>query len=264
MMIPFLYGKRSITTAIDMKANSSSNSVAIRLAALVTLGYLVCAGGESTNALSKYEMQLNLANPKMIYGEATNFIRGDVNAGLSAGGILRPLLTSLRVGIDARNSGNSNGLIILSGTPLAVLCPADLYVFSALESPHWIWVGVPPFNESVMLSMTDSNNVQVPMTPNGLALGRPLALRQKTTWSHWGGNNRHPWFIAPYWLLTIGTRQEKYAGPRHFIVDPTQYFAINSPGSYELTITVRLYIVDTNTYLKPITLPPVTVPVRVK
>lgn len=54
------------------------------------------------------------------------------------------------------------------------------------------------------------------------------------------------------------------ANPRMSDLDPTRYFRIKQPGLYRLTVTQRIYIVDTNTYLKAITLPPVTVAVRVE
>jgi hypothetical protein len=47
-------------------------------------------------------------------------------------------------------------------------------------------------------------------------------------------------------------------------LDPTKYFKITKQGLYKLTVTQRLYVMDTNTYLKAITLPPVSVKVRVE
>ena len=47
-------------------------------------------------------------------------------------------------------------------------------------------------------------------------------------------------------------------------LNPARYFIIEKPGLYKLTVIQRLYVADTNSYLKTITLPPVTVDVRVE
>ena len=226
-----------------------------------------------TNQPPSAEMEFNQANPKMIWSETTNFITG--NPFSSAGNILIPMSTSLSLGFNARD-----GLIILTGKPLKVSSPPSyLYVFT---HSHRVFAGVPPFNQSVILSMTDSNGISLPKTVKGLDLGQPLTLKPKTDWFLWAGNNRNPWLIdfntAPHQLITLGnyswhTNSEQIANsPGNkwnvwwlgHVIEPAEYFSIKVPGLYKLTIAVRLYVVNTNTYLKPITLPPVTVPVRVE
>ena len=47
-------------------------------------------------------------------------------------------------------------------------------------------------------------------------------------------------------------------------LDPTAYFVLEEPGLYRLTIAQRLYVADTNSCVKAITLPPVAVNVSVQ
>lgn len=239
-----------------MKSNSFTNLVIIAIFA--TVGNLTCIAMGS-NEVTNAAMELMRANPKIVWGETTNFVTGNIYTNFIVKP-LKPLPTSLRAGIDARD-----GVIILSGQPLKVSNPAGFHVFTdSIQA----WAGIPPFNESVILSMTDSNGMPVPKTVKGLALGQALTLKPETRWMTWDMNNRNPWFkiysTADFELMKIGTGQEKYASPGYFVVNPTQYFSIKTPGLYKLTVTLRLYVVDTNTYLKSITLPPVTVPVRLE
>jgi hypothetical protein len=145
------------------------------------------------------------------------------------------------------------------------MLPTVLYLFTDATD---LWIGIPPFNESVIVSMTDSNGVPVPKTPKGSALGQPLTLKPETTLFRWGGNNRNPWVKvysnAPCQVMTIGTGLEKELGPRYLLLDPAQYFSIEHPGLYKLTVTLRLYVVETNNFLKPITVPPVAVDLRIE
>lgn len=221
---------------------------------------VVCAGlsnaianNGNTNYESSAEAKFRRAKPRMIWGQTTNFIGGE------PGNNLMPLSLSLRAGVDARE-----GVVVLSGQPLKTLNYATLNVFT--DSPQ-VWVGVPPFHESVILSMTGSNGVAVPKTAKGASLGQPLTLKPATTWFRWAGNRRNPWFkvysTEGSIEMIILADQEKYATHGFFVVDPTEYFSIKNPGLYQLTVTLRLYVVDTNAYLKPITLPPVTVPMHV-
>jgi hypothetical protein len=200
------------------------------------------------------------ANPKMAWGKVTNLVIGDTGFSGLVPKTLTPLTASLRAGINARD-----GVVVVSGQPLKVQRPTELLLFT--ESTQ-VWLGLPPFNESGIVSMTDSNGIPVPKTPKGLALGQPLKLMPQTTWIRWGGNNRNPWVkifrTASREIMTIGSGMEKLSSTGYLVLDPTQYFSIEKPGLYKLTVSLRLYAVDTNTFLKPITLPPVSVDVRVE
>lgn len=247
-----------------MKPDSVKASlVVIALAIFAAIGNLTGSATDS-NGVPNAETVFNRANPKMIWGETTNFVTGDPFS--SSGNTLKSLPTSLRVGLDVRD-----GAIILSGQPLRVSSPPEyLYVFTRSIR---VWAGVPPFNQAVILSMTDSNSVPVPKTAKGLALGQSPTLKPETMWIHWGMNNRNPWLevfnTAPCSIMTFGrytwhTNNERNVRWLGRAIEPTEYFSIKNPGLYKLIVTLRLYVVDTNTYLKPITLPPVTVPVRVE
>lgn len=236
---------------------SFPNLVVFAFVVMSSLTSFISHGAESTNQLNSAEATFNRANPKMIWAGATNFIGG--NPFSPGGNTLAPLSLSLRAGLDVKD-----GVIVLSGKPFKILYPADIHIFTdSLQA----WVGVPPFNQSVILSMSDSNNVPLSKTAKGDSLGQPLTLKPKTTWFDWTANNRNPSFKvfreASYELMTIGVPQN-VTGQYFKLDDPAEYFLIKSPGLYRLTIAFRLYVVDTNAYLKPLTLPPLVVPVRVE
>lgn len=241
-----------------MKSTSLTVATLLTVAAFTILGDISGEARDITNIIGSLEDQLEAAYPKMVFGGTTNFVRGDVNDHIVAHA-LKPLATSIRAEIGAKD-----GIIHLSGQPLKVVKPAHLYVVRASRSPHWIWVGVPPFKQSVNLSMTNAGGLPVERTTEGADLGQPLTLQTGTAWIKWGGNNRNPWFVVPHELIKFASGLEKNASGNYFVVDPTRYFSIKAPGVYKMTVTLRLYVVGTNTYLRPITLPPVTVPVRVE
>ena len=243
-----------------MKISSSiTSSAVIVLAMSAEIGSFI-SRAEDTNGAPNDATNFMRANPKMAWGEKTNVVVGDTGFSGGIGNTLTPLTVELWAGIDARD-----GVIVLSGQPSKVVRPTDLHLFTGATQ---VWIGIPPFNESVTASMTDSNGAPVPKTVKGLALGQPLTLKPETTWTRWGGNNRNPWAkvynIASRQVLTIGTGLEKLTSSGYLVLDPGQYFSIQNPGIYKLTVTLRLYVVETNMFLKPITLPPVSVDVRVQ
>lgn len=220
----------------------------------------VACGTVETNQFRTAAEEWMKANPNVLWGGRTNVVIGDLAS--SGGNTLKPLPTSLWAGVNAKN-----GEIVFSDQPMQVLSPATVGVFT--PATKVLRPCLPPLDQSVILSMSDSNSVPVPKTANGLALGQPLTLKPKTTFFQWAGNNRNPWLAclntADYDVMTIGTSKRKTIwGGQDFVLDPVQYFRITNCGLYKLTITLRLYVVDTNTYLKLITLPPVTVPIRVE
>jgi hypothetical protein len=120
--------------------------------------------------------------------------------------------------------------------------------------------------------MTDTNGIPVPKTTLGLAFWQPLALKPNTGWRRFMINNHARIGLSPKgvkeipFLDLIGSHlpltPENMA--EAWELNPARYFLLEKPGLYKLTVTQRLYIADTNTYLKVITLPPVTVGVRVE
>ena len=193
-----------------MSLNTFRRSVIFMSAILAATGRLLSSAAES-NSVPRDEVVFSRANPAMIWGDKTNFVTGDPFS--SNGTNLVPLAVTLRAGVNVKN-----GVIVLSGEPLRVLDPADINIFT--DSTQ-VWLGVPPFNESVSVFMSDSNNLPVPQTPKGLAVGQPLMLEPGTTWFHWSLNNRNPWFrvfdTASYELMTIKTVEVRWtpsAGPK--------------------------------------------------
>lgn len=112
MMIHFLYGQMFITM---IEITYLRNTMMTKRLMLILGGLLACRGSELTNRITDDQQRYTISNPKMIWGEVTNFIRGDLSGG--------SLLTSLRSGIDV-----SNGIITLSGKPLRLLHPTRLYI----------------------------------------------------------------------------------------------------------------------------------------
>jgi len=218
-------------------------------------------------------------NPPVIWGGETNFLRGAMATG-------QPLATSIRAGIQV-----VGGEIVLSGQPLMVDHPAyiglenldtnnypkpdDLINTSVVPANDVIWIDLPPAKERLQLSMTDSSGASVPKTPEGLALGQPFSLKPKTGWMelpHEGSGRRGMMALMPVpgfnscgvddWPnATFPSKEELERGKE---LDPSRYFILTNTGVYKLTVTLSIYVEDTNTCLKPITLPPVTVNVRVE
>jgi hypothetical protein len=241
----------------------------------------VCRGTESTNQFPSNEVVFERANPKMIWGEATNFLRGDRTGG-------KPLATSLRSAINV-----SNGVFVLSGHLLKVVDPAHLYIENCMgplyRSPtrsdqgvpafsvaasNVVWAYMPTLNERLALTLTDANGELVPKTPQGQALGQTPSLKPNTRWTDLpraGTTRRGAFAIFPRQLFEMAFSDKIGAGiqiqpeetAKMFDFDPTNYFTILKPGLYKLEVIQRLYIEDTNRYLKAIDLPPVTADVRV-
>jgi hypothetical protein len=245
-----------------MKTDSIIKFAAIVLAIFFLGKSPACNGTESTNEFPSDEAEYNNANPKVIWGEATNFLRGDHMGG-------NPVPTSLRSTIDV-----SNGVIMLSGHPLKVMHPAHLYIENS-SATNIALACMPPVNERFVLTMTDANGVPVPKTPEGQALGQFSSLKPNTRWidlPRVGTGIKGTFGIFPKQLFQMAFSDKIGAGisipsqevAKMFELDPTKYFIIQKPGLYKLAVIPRLYMEDTNTYLKIITLPPVTMDVLVE
>ncbi len=134
---------------------------------------------------------------------------------------------------------------------------------------------MPPVNERFVLSLTDSDGEPVPKTPEGQALNRPPSLKPNTRWTDLpraGTTQPGTFGLFPKELFKMAFSDKIGAGvsipneevKKMFELDPTNYFLLQKPGRYKLTVIQRLYLEDTNTYLKIISLPPVAVVVRVE
>ena len=218
-------------------------------------------------------------NPPVIWGGETNFLRGAMATG-------QPLETSIRVGIQV-----VGGEIVLSGQPLKLNHPAyiglenlhtnaypkpdDLINTGVVPANDVIWMDLPPAKERLQLSMTDSSGVDVPKTPEGLSLGQPFSLKPKAGWSQFqpqGTGRRGMMALMPVpglsscgvddWPNATFPSQEDLERGKE--LDPSRYFILTNMGLYKLTATLSIYVEDTNTCLKAVTLPPVTVDVRVE
>ena len=232
---------------------------------------------EPTIALPNDEELYNKANPKMIWGEPTNFFRADF-AGRG------PLLTSLRSALDV-----SNGAILLSGHPLRPRHPVHILIenfigSSSCESPTKFNQGVPTFsedptnvvnafmpvfNDRLALNMTDSRGAPVLRTHEGMLLNQTPDFKQNTPWREF---KKRGFGIFPKQLSAMPISDKAGsaasilpgAAAAMWELDPTKYFLLNKPGLYTLTLVQRVYVIDTNEFLKVITLPPVAVPVSVE
>jgi len=234
----------------------------MRLLAFMLAGMSTCAGSELTNAFSSDQTRYTITNPKMIWGEVTNFLRGDLSGNC--------LPTSLRSGIDV-----SGGVIVLSGKPLRPQHPARLFLqnysgpafwtfptkydqgvaISSIPTTNWVFAYMPPASHSLAMSMTDSNDTPVSKTPLGSSTGQQPALRPKTVWYRFEKNNH-----GRFGLLPKEVQEITELSP----LDPARYFALEVPGLYKLTLALRIFVMDTNSYVRTVTLPQVDVDVLVE
>lgn len=255
--------------------------IGIAAVAFMTLRYSIFAGSEITNQFPSGEVQFNRANPKMIWGETTNFLRGDYMRGVT-------IFTSLRSAVNVHS-----GTIVLSGDSLRLAYPANLYMENcqgplylsaatvqgvpsfSTPATNLVTVYLPPVQQRLILTMFDSNGAAVTKTPEGRALGQPLGLKPGTQWTDLprAGTGRKGMFsLFPREPYQIAFSDEIGAGialPYSEVkidweFNPARYFKLEQVGVYKLSVTLRVYVEGTNAFLKAITLPPVTVPVRVE
>lgn len=164
---------------------------------------------------------------------------------------------ALRVGIRS-----SNGVIVLSGKPAKLVHPASVYLKSVLAPPFWtatnsdpndrVLTFLPPINERFAISMTDATGLPVPKTAEGRSLGQTPSLARSVRSFRWDKYGCQCVVLLP---------QEDY---ELYPIDPTKYFMIENTGLYKLTLIQRLYLVDSNSCLKAINLPVVSIDVNVE
>jgi hypothetical protein len=246
-----------------MKANSARKSSVLVVALVLWLGLASSPAGDpivQTGPARKPPSDkgfFTVPDSQMVWGESTNFLRADPAGTTKA--------TELRVGIRCTNNA-----MVLSLKPFKVVQSASVYLNSRLGRPVWDYpvttndgvptqlvtnpvdfLFLPPENDRFVIGVTDSSGQPVPKTAQGRELGQsPLGGR--IFWRNWGKYGCKGCGLMPW------ADDELYA------LDPTKYFAIEKSGVYKLTLVQRLYMVDTNAYLKAITLPPVTLDVKVE
>ena len=230
---------------------------------------MVCDGAELTNQIPSDEMRLNEAYPQMIWGDTTNILGADFYE--------RPLQAALRSGIAV-----NNGIVALSGHPLEVVSPARFYLdhcsgplfWPATNDGHGYSILVdstnklngclPSLDERFDMVMTDADGAPMPKTPEGRRLGRTLSLEPNVRWSSRFTIAHQGFILLPRGILLMPFSEFNQGKPVENNLDPTKYFKISKRGLYKFTITQRIYVFGPNGYVKAITLPPVTVPVRVE
>ncbi len=251
---------------------------AAAVAALLALAARAAAAPAQTNRFPSYEVLYSQSNPKIIWGGATNFIRGGYGPDTPPNGStpVVPIRTSLRGAIDV-----PGGVIKLVGQPLREERPARLYVENvsgplfrpaseykdgsfAPAATNFVRGFLPPLDQRFAMTMIDAAGVPVPKTSEGRALGEPLSLKPHTSSSFaWRRSGLMPFGVFPRDLLQATFTDHPRGIRAEGEINPARYFKMRRPGIYWLTVVQRLYVTDTNMCLIPVCLPPVTVEVRV-
>jgi hypothetical protein len=256
-----------------MKQASSVKSPATATAVLA-LACLAATPPAPTSPFPSYEVRYSESNPKIIWGQTTNLIRGGYGLYTPPSGStpVVPIHTSLRSAIDV-----PGGMIKLAGQPLKALHPARLYIesvsgplfLSRAEHEHgepatnWVRGFEPPVGERLAMTMIDAAGNPVPRTGEGRALGKPLSVKPHTPGQPWRRVGLRGLLLPPRDLVPANFTDDPRGAPGMDELNPARYFKMRRPGIYWLTVVQRLYVTDTNMCLMPVCVPPVTVEVRV-
>ena len=108
--------------------------------------------------------------------------------------------------------------------------------------------------------VTDSQGKVVPKTPRGESLWRPIDKGKSTLAAGWSRKGYVLFSLRPgdHSLYDWATDRGKS------VFSLGNYFCLTNPGDYRLTRHAWVCFRQTNGVLKPVELPPVTVPVRVE
>jgi hypothetical protein len=98
--------------------------------------------------------------------------------------------------------------------------------------------------------MKDAQGVEIPKTQLGKSLTFPR-LGGKM-WQHWDKDGRRCFSIMSHEDVPL------------YSFNPTNYFFIQRNGLYKLTLVQYLYVIGTNRFLEPISLPPISIEVKVE
>lgn len=250
----------------------------VRTLTLVLAFFSSCCSAGFCAEFTNDETTYINANPKMVWGGVTNLLTADL-----AGNTER---LELRSGINVKD-----GIIILSGQDSNAINPVRMCLenYSAppsrgfstrsdqgvlttdVPSTNWAFVYLPPPRERFLMAMTDTNNVPVPKTSAGAALDSPSELNPSTTWQRIENSDHSRISLLPKGidevpfsnLIGEGIPMTRENVTQMWELNPFKYFELAESGVYRLTVAQRLYVLGTNSCLRPFTLPPVTVDVRV-
>jgi len=262
-----------------MIGNNLIFSRTLLLVAALT-GQLLCADGQTFSTRPSDETQYRKANPQMVWGEITNFVR------------IEPWATNLPTGMRCALDVRTDGVIVLSGQPLKPVKPAYLLIENAtgplsrlvardshgarvaIVETNVVNIYLPPVHQRIALSLKDPEGTPVAQTREGTQLGAPLALGEDTPFYNSTREMRRKrlWRTGvPSRAFAHVTLSDKFDPSmtaseigEMVQLDPTKYFIIKKPGLYKLTATFRFYVHGTNEFLMPITLPSIDVDVRVE
>jgi len=259
------------------KQSSSEPKMYLRTLILILSEVIACHGSPLTNSFPNDEAAYNMSRPRMIWGQATNFETGN-----SAGQLFH---TTLRSGLDSANGEmlfSIGGNLCLNSTrlclencfaPSSPIQGTNLGGVMTFTVPltNWTDVYLPPVGERLVLSMTDTNNVPVQKTSRGVSMDAPSNLKSMTSVFSYERGDHQRLAILPGGIVDIPffdrPRSTDFVSHHDDIetldLNPGKYFILNQPGLFKLTVTQRLYIVDTNLYLEAVTLPPVSINVQV-
>jgi hypothetical protein len=166
---------------------------------------------------------------------------------------------------------SSNGIIVFSRNPPKLLTPVSVYLENVHGRPIWTtpattnngvvshdiekgeYVGfifLPPESERLAIVMTNVDGVAMPKTQAGLNLTLPKLGGKK--WGHWDKDGRQDLALL------------SHADNELYFFDPTKYFVIEKAGMYKLRLVQHLYVIGANRLLEPLSLPPVTVDIKVE
>jgi hypothetical protein len=221
------------------------------------LAGLTCGAGEPSPYSLVGKESYTVPDSQMVWGATTNL---QVRAPFDT------VPVSFKAGIRS-----SNGIIVLSGSPPKLLAPVSVYLENVYGRPFWTtpattnngvithetgkseYVGfifLPSENERLAIEMRNADGIAVPKTRAGVKLAFPKLGGHK--WGHWDKDGRQG--------LALLSHQDVELYP----FDPATYFAIEKPGVYKLRLVQHLYIIGDNRLLEPISLPPVTVELKVE
>jgi hypothetical protein len=153
----------------------------------------------------------------------------------------------------------SNRVIVLRGKPPKLSAPVEVYLENTHGKPYWsdskskiiAFFFLPPDDEKIAVEMKDAKDVPVPKTAKGASLTSPK-LRGKKWRQDLRKDGRKILGLLPY-------QDEQIS-----LLDPAEYFAIDKPGLYKLELVQHLYVIGNDGLLEPISLPPITINVRVE
>ena len=128
----------------------------------------------------------------------------------------------------------------------------EAYLVLGNTSSNKMYYFAPKYGQSFGMEMTDVNGLVLPKTDKGKTTGQPLQLNPGTLARYWKKEGYHGGVLSPNENLIL----EKF--------NLVEYFRLDKQGTYKLKISQSILIADTNHFLKPLSLPLVTINVMVE